>query len=45
LALLIGSAKQQVKEFLDLMRGLGSLELAQVFNAQDFRYDFRLRSK
>jgi hypothetical protein len=35
-------AKQQVKEFIDFVRRLGALEMEQAYNAQDFRYDFRL---
>jgi hypothetical protein len=35
-------AKQQVKEFIEFVRRLGALEMEQAYNAQDFRYDFRL---
>lgn len=35
-------AKKQVKELVDFVRRLGAFEIEQAYNAQDFRYDFRL---
>lgn len=35
-------AKKQVKELVDFVRKLGSFDIEQAYNAQDFRYDFRL---
>lgn len=35
-------AKKQVKELVDFVRRLGAFDIEQVYNAQDFRYDFRL---
>ncbi len=36
-------AKQEVRDFIGLVRGLGGVALESVYNAQDFRYDFRLQ--
>lgn len=35
-------AKKQVKELVDFVRKLGAFDIEQAYNAQDFRYDFRL---
>jgi hypothetical protein len=35
-------AKQQVKELIDFVRRLGTLETEQVYQGADWRYDFRL---
>ncbi|HTU17028.1 MAG TPA: hypothetical protein VMG10_03130 [Gemmataceae bacterium] len=36
-------AREQVKRFLDIIRGFGALSLEPRFNDKTFRYDFRLR--
>jgi hypothetical protein len=35
-------AKQQVKELIDFVRRLGTLETEEIYNGADWRYDFRL---
>lgn len=38
-----GQAKQEVRNFIGLVRGLGGVSLESVYNPQDFRYDLRLQ--
>lgn len=44
-ALTPDEARQQVKTFLDIVRGFGSLTLEPCFHDQTFQYDIRLRAE